>query len=351
VQTYPTLDLDTFLTTVYCVVDDLYREQCAPRKPARPGPRPDLADSEVLTLALLAQWQPRRSERAFLAHAVAHWRAYFPRLLSQSAFNRRARDLQGALAALGPALSRQATAALGLPPAAYEVLDGVPVPLLRRCRGRRHRLFGPEAAVGRGGSDREWYYGLKLLAAVDARGFLSGGVAGPANTEERWLAEALFRWRQDPAAPPPTAEALATALGLAHRRRGRRQGPSGPLGPRLGAGAPHAGVSLGDLGFRGAAWGRHWRAAYGAVVLTRAAYAPLAAAARRAAGRWLSGLRQRVETAFQGLTDRFGLRFPRARSYWGLLTRLSAKVAAFNVAVYVNHLFGRPAYAFFDPLG
>jgi hypothetical protein len=351
VQTYPTLDLDTFLTTVYCVVDDLYCAQYAPHKPARPGPRPELSDSEVLTLALLAQWQPRRSERAFLAHAVAHWRAYFPRLLSQSAFNRRARALAGVLGHLGPALSRQATAALGLPGAAYEVLDGVPVPLLRRCRGRRRRLFGPEAAVGRGGSDREWYYGVKLLAALDARGFLSGFVAGPADTEERWLAEALFRWRQAPAAPPPSAPELAAALGPAHRRRGQRRGPSGPLGPRLGVGQPSGGVYVGDLGFRGEAWGRHWRAAYGAGVLTRAAYAPLVAAERRAAGRWLSGLRQAVETAFQGLTDRFGLKFPRARTYGGLLTRLGAKVAAFNVAVYVNHLCCRPVFAFFDPLG
>jgi len=42
---------------------------------------------------------------------------------------------------------------------------------------------------------------------------------------------------------------------------------------------------------------------------------------------------------------------PRARTYWGLLTRLGAKIAAFNLAVYVNHLFNRPTFAIFDPLG
>ncbi len=61
------LDLTTFLVTVYCAVDDIYQEQMAALRPRRRGPRPDLSDSEVLTLALLDQWQHRRSERAFLA--------------------------------------------------------------------------------------------------------------------------------------------------------------------------------------------------------------------------------------------------------------------------------------------
>jgi hypothetical protein len=49
------LDLDTFLTAVYVIVAELYQTQFARRKPRRPGPRPRSRDSEVLTLALLAQ--------------------------------------------------------------------------------------------------------------------------------------------------------------------------------------------------------------------------------------------------------------------------------------------------------
>ena len=107
------LDLDTFLVTVYCTVDDLYREPFEPAKPARPGHKPAWSDSEVLTLMLLAQWHPRRSERAFGRYAVHHWRGYFPRLLSQSAFNWRARDLSGVLSQLGPALAAQVEQAVG----------------------------------------------------------------------------------------------------------------------------------------------------------------------------------------------------------------------------------------------
>jgi hypothetical protein len=49
------------------------------------------------------------------------------------------------------------------------------------------------------------------------------------------------------------------------------------------------------------------------------------------------------------LVERFGLKRPRARSYWGVLTRVAAKVTAFNLGVYLNHLFDRPTFAFFDP--
>ena len=46
------------------------------------------------------------------------------------------------------------TRTLGVP--AYEVLDGVPVPLMRRWRGERQRCFAHEAAIDCGGSDRDW---------------------------------------------------------------------------------------------------------------------------------------------------------------------------------------------------
>ena len=200
------LDLDTFLVTVYCTVDDLYRGEYAAAKPRRPGKKPELTDSEVLTLMVLGQWHPRRSERAFVRYAARHWRGYFPRLLSPSAFNRRARDLCGVLCQLGPAIAQQVEQQVGA--GAYEVLDGVPVPLMRRCRGERHRLFAAEASLGCGGSDREWYYGVQLLGSVSPHGVLTGWLIGPAHTEERWVAEAFFRWRRAPMASPPTVAQL-----------------------------------------------------------------------------------------------------------------------------------------------
>jgi hypothetical protein len=344
------LDLDTFLTTVYCQVDDLYRAQVAPHKPVRPGRRPVLSDSEVLTLLVVGQWQQDRSERAFLRYARTHWRGYFPHLLSQSAFNRRARDLAGAALVLGQHLAQVAPAATA-PPAAYQVLDGVPVALARVCRGRRHHCFAAEADVGRGGSDGERVFGVRLLTVVSPAGPITGWVIGPAATGERWLAEALLRWRQDPTAAAPTAAELASVLGPSHQPGGQRRGPTGPLAPTQAVGPPATVPYVADLGFAGTAWREHWQAANDATVLTKADYRSLPPVARAAWVRWFARLRQPIETVFSWLTERLGLQYPRARTYWGLLTRLAAKIAAFNLAVFLNHQGHHPTFAQFTPLG
>lgn len=70
---------------------------------------------------------------------------------------------------------------------------------------------------------------------------------------------------------------------------------------------------------------------------------------RHALKRMFNGARQVIETVGTWLCGRFGLKRPRVRSYWGLLTRIAAKVAAFNLSVSINHLYERPMCACFDP--
>lgn len=329
------LDLDTFLVALSTIVDDLYQQQVARTKPERPGPRPTVSDSEVLTLALCAQWGGR-SERAFLRYVRQHWRAYFPRLLSQSAYNRRCRALAEVVVGLLPVVARDLRAAT----AAYEVVDTVAVPLLRRCRGQHQRVFGAAAAIGRGGSDKGWYYGCKLLLAVAPRGVGTGFVLAPANMGDRWIADALLCWRADRQARPLEVADLPSP----RRPNGTPYvGPTGPRWPASGAGTRSVGDYLADRGFGGQWWQRHWRQAYGATLTTPDDYpGPQGAAARREH----ASQRQLVETLNGHLIQTFGLPFPRARSKSGLLTRIAAKLLAVNVGGWLNHLFGRPALAF-----
>jgi len=53
-----------------------------------------------------------------------------------------------------------------------------------------------------------------------------------------------------------------------------------------------------------------------------------------------------VETTFAHLSESFGLKYPGAHSTWGLLMRVSAKVAAYNLGMMINRLLGRPDLAF-----
>lgn len=323
-----TLDFDTFLVALYTVVDDLYRARFAQSRPVRRGRKPRLTDSEVLTLALLGHWL-RRSERSLCRRAHKDWQAYFPLALSQSAFNRRVRDLAGVLVQLVPLVASLLTA----DSSAYQVLDGTSVPLLSRRRGDKHRLYADEASIGRGGSDHDWYYGCQLLLAVSPEGVITGFVVGPANTEIHWLGDALLCWRHDPWQQPWTAQDPPPS----HRPGGGYVGPTGPIWPETGVGPPSLAPYLADGGFRGRAWRVHWQQDYGALLLTPEVYqGPQAPAARRQHSHW----RQIIETANDILKWDFSLPFPGAHTLRGLCARISAKLASYNLGLLLARQFG-----------
>ena len=332
------MNLDTFLTALYTIVDDLYRQHIAAQLPPRPGRKPGLADSEALTLAVCAQWRGT-SEREFLRYASQNRLPWFPHLPSQSALNRRIRKLSGVLVQLAGAVAQEMQAYA----APYQALDTVPVPLMRRCRGQKHKLFGVEADIGRGGSDHDWYYGCKLMLAATPSGVITGFLLSPASTEDHWAAEAFLCWRANPLDTPILPEEMP------RRRNGRRHvGPNGPQWPRYGpgeAGGPVCGpvCYLGDNGFAGRDWQPRWAGDYGAEVLAPRNYSG------ETAGYWRSRHRSRlqvIESVNGALVEVFHLRFPRARSRWGLLARIAAKVSALNLGIRLNRHFGRPDLSF-----
>jgi len=53
--------VDTFLTTLYVMVDDFCQTSILPER--RPGPQDTLSQSEVVTLALCGPWPGCGSER------------------------------------------------------------------------------------------------------------------------------------------------------------------------------------------------------------------------------------------------------------------------------------------------
>jgi hypothetical protein len=61
--------------TLYVLVDDWWRERHPPPAGRKPGRPALLSESEVLTLAILAQWSRFRSERDFWRFASSHLRS------------------------------------------------------------------------------------------------------------------------------------------------------------------------------------------------------------------------------------------------------------------------------------
>ncbi len=114
--------------------------------------------------------------------------------------------------------------------------------------------------------------------------------------------------------------------------------PTDWLGPVQSCGRRRYCPLLADLGYAGDDWHEHWHD-YAADVLTP----PDLGAAQRSV--LVFKRAQAIETAFAALVDSFGLHFPRAHCTWGLLTRIGAKIAAYNVGILVNRRFDRPDLA------
>jgi hypothetical protein len=323
------LDLETFLLALYVIVDDLYQRDIRPRMPAHGGPPAAMSDSEILCLGLAAQWRsgvPWKNERGVLRYAQKHLQHFFPTLLSQSAFNRRLRRLWGAFIVIQDAVARLLVTAQD-----YEVMDGFPIPVAHGARSFHPGWLADIARIGKGGNDR-YFYGVRMMMVISCQGVATGWAMAAGNVQERWVAELLLSMRaghprlqgplhpetRQPKVPPPTDwMALAPSGGMASSK---------PI--------------MTDSGFRGADWLAHWADAYGAHVC------PKPQRATRAQRRQWSSARQVVETTLAHLTESFGLKYPGAHTGWGLLTRVAAKVAAYNLGIVINRLLGRPDFAF-----
>jgi hypothetical protein len=323
------VDFDTFLTTVYVLVDTALTAQPSAPRGGRP---PQLSDSEVLALLLIGQFLGG-SERHLLRWAECHLRPYFPGLLSQSSFNRRSRALAGRCALL----MHQLLPALGVDQDAFEIVDGLAVPVANPTRGVRQAAFtAEEAALGHGGVGKQLYYGVAVLLSIAASGPITGLTVAPANTDERWLLSEFLTWRQDPTAPPLAAGDL-TRRDARHRRR-TLQGPTGPVLSPVTAGHARTNVYLADRGFGGAAWQTTWHTELAATVITpEQVPSPVRRAFRRA--------RHLIETVNDALVRIFHLRYPNAHTQEGLITRIIAKCTAFNLGMTINRRFQRPDFA------
>src|SRR5215218_10931368 len=146
------MDLESFLVTLYVVVDDWWQQRYSWTAQRGPGRPVVLSDSEVLTLAILSQWSRFRSERDFWRFADTHLRQYFPKLLSQSQLNRRVRALEPELRDLQRDLAEE----LLEPSEVYHVLDTTLIPAVVRVRACRKGLFAGQATFGRSISKTEW---------------------------------------------------------------------------------------------------------------------------------------------------------------------------------------------------
>ena len=111
------VDVDTFLTTLYVMVDDFCKTSLPPE--THPGPEAALSRSETVPLAIFGQWQGFGSERGFYRYAQRHVRPAFPQLPTREQFNR---QVLWAGASSTPHASRRRRIVLAAVPRQFELL-------------------------------------------------------------------------------------------------------------------------------------------------------------------------------------------------------------------------------------
>lgn len=304
------MDLDTFVTTVYVMVDDYCKAQALAWSKT-PGPAPSLPLSEVLSLVLLSRWSRFSSDRAFYRFA-AHWlRAAFPGLPDYSQFNRLMR-------ASGKWLihfSHYLLASLQAQACVYEALDTMGC-ATRNAKRRGQGWLAGEANIGYC-NRLGWYEGLNVMTSVTPDGWITGFGCAPASTKEQPYAETF----------------------LALRALGSQVLPE--------VGQPAQGAYLTDNGFCGKSNYQRWQACYAAQVISppQRSHSQTWPKPWR---RWLASLRQIVETVHEKLLHCFRLAHERPHHLQGFRARLAASVALHNFCIWLNLQLGRPKLAFAD---
>lgn len=150
-----TKELNTLLTALYVLIDD----HIVPPRTGR-GRRPELTDSELITMAVAQVLHHYDSERRWIRHIHAdpEWRAMFPTMLTQSGYHKR---LKTAHSLLCKAIL---TLAMHCPSWSDDmwITDATAVPCGKSRETVKRSDLAGHASYGYCASHSRWYWGLKL---------------------------------------------------------------------------------------------------------------------------------------------------------------------------------------------
>jgi hypothetical protein len=287
-------DLDTLLIALYVeLVDQIIPARGQGRR--GPGRPPVVTDAELVCLAVAQVLLGYDDERHWLRAAPLRVGHLFPRLLGQSEYNQRLKDL----APLMEAALRWLAAHTPASAERLRLLDGTPVGCGQSATtAKRSNLFG-YAGYGYEPSHSRWYWGVKLMLICTADGTVTGfGLANPKLWGEREETRQLLT--SQAANRPAPGSAVVTDKGL-----------SGEDTEQVFA----------DLG----------------LTLIRPARTD-----ETTPRPFPNGLRQRVEAIIWTLKHQLGLEHHGGRVPAGLWARIVQRLLALNTAIWHNWTIGAP---------
>ena len=181
------------LTTMYVLVDDWYQAKGRQWLKGKPGVKPEFSDSEMLTLMLAQDFIPYPGETQYVGYIRANYGREFPKLVDQSQYNRRARNLRY----LVEMLRRSWLGLLGVENPKQLLVDTKPIPVMGYKRSKSHSDFAGSAAYGYCAARNLNYFGYKLVMLTTLDGLPVVYDLVPANTDEREAAEVVLQRVKD----------------------------------------------------------------------------------------------------------------------------------------------------------
>jgi hypothetical protein len=201
-------DLDTLLIALYVELTDRIIPSLGFTR-SGPGKPPDVTDAELACLAVAQVLLRFDDERHWLRAAPNRVGHLFPRLLGQSEYNARLKNLAPLMEAALRWLAQATPGSAEL----LRLMDATPVPCGHSVITAKRSDLAGWAGYGYCPSHSRWYWGAKLLIICTCDGTITGfGLANPKLSGEREQARQMLS--DQPANRPAPGTAVVTDKGL-----------------------------------------------------------------------------------------------------------------------------------------
>lgn len=280
------MDLQTFIISVYCLIDDTFNSLGLHARLRRRGPQPTLCDTEVLTLEVVGEFIGISQDKALFDYFRRHWTHLFPALaqIHRTTFSRQAANLWKVKEILWQHLIEKSGSE-----ADVGIVDSFPLHVCQFARAKRCKRFRGQASYGMDHLLRHAFYGFRVHVRVAWPGVITRFIVAPAHLSDLAVVETLVDKTQ--------------------------------------------GYCLADRAYWSPAV-KQWRREQGLEMVV-----PYKKASQDPHPQWsskVSSIRYRIETVFSQIVERYQVKRVWARDLWHFSSRVLRKVLSHTAAFVLN---------------
>lgn len=279
------MSIEEFIISVYCLIEEKYKEIVGDKKLRSRGEDPSLSDCEVITMLIIGEYMGLGSDKKIWRYFKNHWQSWFPEIGSCTNFGRQGANLCHVQEKMQKSLSDILCDNKNL-----FLFDGFPIPI---CNPKRYNKKNPFSGIGAFGfcaAKDDHYFGFKGHIIITSCGITKSFSVAPANIDERDIL-------------PEVSEGLTGDI-IADK---------GLIRPELTLQLAQNGVNL---------------------------HTPLRNNMKdprpKRFVKQIMNIRRLVETVIGQLTERFKIQAIKAKDMWHLMAKINRKILAHTVCFAIN---------------